>query len=126
MEGVDLRDFRNLLRIVAVVAGGVMGFRNADFGIRAIALLPRQLEGDHPGDIRLKREDLQIEHELRVIGKRGRHAHWPVCIGDQVRIDGFFGALNFALDLANRVDDSDRLSPGPGRPRVASAWRFLL
>ena len=56
MVGVDLGDFLDFYRIIAVVAGGMMGLRHADFRIGAITQLAGELEGDDPGDIRLQRQ----------------------------------------------------------------------
>jgi len=58
VERVDLGDHRDLFRVVAVMADGMVRVRHADFRIRAIAQLARQLERDHPCDVRLERQDL--------------------------------------------------------------------
>ena len=87
------------------MAGGMVRIRNADLRIRTIALLARELEGDHARDIRLKRQNLQVEHELGVIGERGGDAHRPIGIGHRVcQLTDFLGALDFALDLPNAVE----------------------
>src|SRR5437899_8415334 len=54
MERIDLRYLRYLFRIVAVMTGWMVRIRDADFRIRTIALLARELECDDARDIRLK------------------------------------------------------------------------
>ena len=81
MESVDLRDLLDLFRITTVVAGGVVGLWDADFRIGAVAEFTRELEGDDPRDIGLKRHHLQVEHEPRVIGELSRDAHRTVDVG---------------------------------------------
>ena len=52
-----------------MVAEWMMRVRDADLRIGAIVLLARELECHDARDVGLKRQDLQIEHEFRVIGK---------------------------------------------------------
>ena len=104
VERVDLGNLRELFRIVAVMTGGMVRVRDADFRIRAVAELARQLERDDPCDVRLERQDLQVEHELRVIGERRRDAHRPIQIGHGIVRRPRFGALDLALDLADAVE----------------------
>jgi hypothetical protein len=68
---VDLGDLHQLLRIAAVVARRVMRVWHSDLGIRAVVLLARELERDHAGDVCLERQNLQVVHDLRVVGKCG-------------------------------------------------------
>ena len=51
-----------------------MRIGHADLRVGPVAGLARELERDHAGDVALQREHLQIEHQPRVIGVRGRHA----------------------------------------------------
>ena len=104
VERIDLGNLRELLRIVAVMTGGMVRVWDADFRVRAVAELARQLEGDDPGDVGLKRQDLQVEHELRVVGERWRDTHRPVQIGHLIVRRPRFGTLDLALDLANAVE----------------------
>ena len=62
MERIDLCHPRNLVRIIAVVGKWMVWIRNTDFRIGAVTGLPRQLECDDTSDIRLEREQLEIEH----------------------------------------------------------------
>src|SRR6266567_5990428 len=104
MESVDLRDLRQLYGIVAVMTGGMVRIRNADLRIGTIALLARELKGDNASDIRLKRQNLQVEQKLCVIGERDRDANRPIDIGHVIFSYGLFGALDFALDLPDAVE----------------------
>jgi len=81
----------------------VVRLRNADLGIGSRAGFASQLKGDHPGDIALQRQHLQIEHQPRVVRVRGRYANRAI----QIRHAGIgrlgLGLLNAALHLANRI-----------------------
>src|SRR5437868_13318997 len=103
MERIDLRYLRYLFRIVAVVAGWMVRIRDADLRIRTIALLARELECDDARDIRLKSQNLQIEHELCVVGEHRRDRYRPIEVGCLVIRYRFFGALDLTLDLTNTV-----------------------
>ena len=78
--------------------------RHADFRIGAIAQLARELERDDPRDVRLERQNLQIEHELRVIGECGGDADRPIEVGHRVVHRPGLGTLDLPLDLANAVE----------------------
>ncbi len=104
MELVDLRELQDLLWIVAVVADRVVRVCDADLRIRAVALLTRELEGSDPRDVRLEGENLQVEHQLRVIGELRRHAHRPIEVRRLVLGDGLFGPFDLTLDLAHALD----------------------
>ena len=51
-----------------------MGIGHADLRIRPVARLAGELERDHAGDVGLVGQDLQVEHEPRVIRVRRGHA----------------------------------------------------
>ena len=119
MERIDLRDLRHLFRIVAVMTGGMVRVRDADLRIRAIALLARELERDDARDIRLKGQNLQVEHELRVIGERGGNTHRPIEIGHLVVRRRLLGTLDLPLDLDAHCRDTDPRARDRERPRAA-------
>ena len=87
-----------------MVTGGMVWVGHADFRIGAIAELARELEGDDPRDIRLKRQSLQVEHQLGVVAERLRHPHRAVQIGQKIVRGRGFGTLNLALDLPDAVE----------------------
>ena len=64
----------DLVGVVAVVRQRMVRIGHADLRIRAIARLAGELERDHPRDVALQRENLQVEHQPGVVGVRGRHA----------------------------------------------------
>src|SRR6478752_7472972 len=101
---VNLRDLRDLYRIVAVMTDRMVRVRDADIRIRTIALLPRELECDHACDIRLKGQDLQVEHELRMVAERRGNTYRPIQIGRLVVRYRFLASLDLALHLAYAVD----------------------
>src|SRR2546422_3028704 len=104
VERIDLGNFRELLWIVAMMTRGMVRVRDADFRIRTVIELARQLEGDDPCDVGLKRQDLQIEQQLRVIGERHRYTNRSLQIGYGIFRRPRLGALDLALDLANAVE----------------------
>src|SRR6266404_2374403 len=104
MERIDLRYLRHLFWIVAVMTGWMVRIRDADLGIRTVALLARKLECDDARDIRLKGQNLQIEHELRVVGERRRDPYRPIEVGHLVVRYRLLGALDLTLDLTNTVE----------------------
>ena len=64
---VDLRNLLALLRLVLVVRDGVVRVRDADGGIRPVAQLAADQEGDHACDVGLPGEELQVEHQIDVL-----------------------------------------------------------
>src|SRR5688572_3368951 len=104
MECIDLRDRQELLGIVAVMTGGMVRIRDADLDVAPIALLARELERDDARDVGLERQNLQIEHQLRMVGERRGNPHWPVEIRRQVARDRLFSALDLTLDRASAVE----------------------
>src|SRR6202163_792158 len=86
------------------MTGGMVRVGNADLRVGTIALLARELECDDARDIRLKGENLQVEHQLGVIGERRRDPYRPIQVGRPIFRYGFFGTLDFTLDLTNAVE----------------------
>ena len=93
------------------------------FRIGPRAQLRRQHERDDARQIGLQREHLQIEHDSRVrfeaVGRAGRLLH-----DRQLARALFLGALNTALDVANRFDVLRQLLP-VARSEVALQPRQL-
>ena len=83
---------------------GMMRIGDADLRIGAVAGLAGELEGHHAGHVRLHRQHLQVEHQPRVVGIRGRHAGRPVEIRQLIVRRRRFRLLNAALDLAHGVE----------------------
>src|SRR5262245_30012443 len=103
MVGTDLGYLGHLYRIVAVVTDWMMRVRDANLRIGTIALLARELERDNPGDIGLKGKNLEVEHELRVVGERRGNTDRPIEIGRLVVRHRFLGPLDLTLDVTNAV-----------------------
>src|SRR6185369_14564815 len=103
MVFVDLCDLRYLHRIVAVMADGMVRVRDADVGIGAIALLARELERDDARDVRLKGQNLQVKHELGVVGERRGNAYRPLEIGSLVVRHRSLAPLDLTFDLTYGV-----------------------
>ena len=85
------------------MTGWMVRICDADLRIRAIAFLARELEGDDARDIRLEGQNLQVEHELGVVGEGRGDPYRPIHIGRRVIGDRLLGTLDLALDLANAV-----------------------
>ena len=62
VKAIDLRHFRDLLGIIAVMREWMMRIGNTDFGVRAVAGLSSELKGDHSSDVALHGQQLQVEH----------------------------------------------------------------
>src|SRR5258707_11365185 len=103
MVRIDLCYLRYLYWIVAVMTGWMVRVRDADLRIRTIALLARKLECDDARDIRLKGQNLQVEHELRVVGERRGNTDRPIEIGRFVIRHRFLGTLDLTLHLTHAV-----------------------
>ena len=82
----------------------VMRIRDADLGVGAVARLPRQLERHHTGDVALHRQDLQVEHQLRVFGIGGWNANRAIEVGQRLLGRAGLRLLNPALDFADRLE----------------------
>src|SRR6266481_3359423 len=104
MVRIDLRYLRYLYWIVAVMTGWMVRVGDADLRIRTIALLARELECDDARDIRLKGQNLQVEHELRVVGERRGNTYRPLEIGRLVVRHRLLAALDLTLDLTYAVE----------------------
>src|SRR5258705_3604993 len=104
MVRIDLCYLRYLYWIVAVMTGRMVRVRDADLRIRTIALLARELERNDARDIRLKGQNLQVEHELRVVGERRGNAHRPIEIGRFVVRHRLLAPLDLALHLAYAIE----------------------
>src|SRR6266852_1400535 len=104
MERIDFRYLGYLFRIVAVMTGWMVRVRDADLRIRTITLLARELECDDARDIRLKGQNLQVEHELRVVGERRGDPYRPIEVGYLVILYRLLGTLDLTLDLTNTVE----------------------
>src|SRR4029453_14737896 len=98
------RPLRQFLRIVAVMTDWMVRVRDADFRIGTIVLLARELECDDARDIRLKSQNLQVEHELRVIGELRGDSYRPIDVG-RLGIQGrALGTLDLTLHLTNTIE----------------------
>src|SRR5688572_6205036 len=98
MERINLRYLRHLLRIAPVMTGWMVWIRDADLRIRTVALLTRELECDDARNIRLKRQNLQVEHELRMVSERLGNPYRPIQVGRPVFHYRLLGALDLTLD----------------------------
>src|SRR5262245_37613258 len=85
------------------MAGRMVRVRDADLRIRTVVLLARELEFDDARDVRLKGENLQVEHELRVIGELRGDSYRPVDVGHLRILRSAFGTLDLSLHLANTI-----------------------
>ena len=86
------------------MTGWMVRVRDSDLRIRTIALFPRQLERDDARDIRLKRQNLQVEHELRVVGELRGNADRPIEVAELGIHCRALGTLDLTLDLTNTVE----------------------
>src|SRR6476620_9046940 len=86
------------------MADRMMRVRNADVRIRAIALLPGELERDDTRDICLKGQNLEVEHELGMVAERRGNAYRPFKIGRLVLRHRLLAPLDLTLHLPYAVE----------------------
>ena len=101
---VDLRHPRDQLGHVAVMRQRMVRLGHANLRIGPGALLLADHERDHARQVRLEREQLQVEHQLQVILEDRRHARRLVHVR-QIEIPLRLGALDSPLDVANRLGE---------------------
>src|SRR5438132_7678439 len=75
-----------------------------DLRIGAIVLLARELECHDARDIGLKRQNLQIEHEFRVIGKFRGDSDGPVGVGSLWILSRALSALDLRFHITNAFE----------------------
>ena len=100
--GVDLGLLLDQARVVAVVRSGMMLIRHADVRIRPVADLARENHAEDARRVGLEREQLQVEHELRVVVERRGDAERPL---RQLHVAVRFGfrRADALLDLAHGI-----------------------
>ena len=81
----------------------MMLIRHADVRIRPVADLARENHAEDARRVRLEREQLQVEHELRVLVERSGNAERPIRQRDVACAFRFRGA-DALLDLAHGVE----------------------
>src|SRR5438094_387137 len=100
---IDLHDFRDVRRVVAVVRDGVVLLADANLRIRPLAQLAIAHEREDARQIAAIRERQQVVHQRQMLVERVRHAGRQ---GD--RRDGGavarFGPLDATLDLAHILE----------------------
>ena len=79
---------------------GMVRIGYADLRVGAIAGFPGELKSGYTGHVALKRENLQVEHQSRVVGVGGRNAQGAVEVGELVPRGVGLGRLNAAFHFA--------------------------
>ena len=97
---IDLRDFLDHGRIVAVMRQRVMPIGKTDFAVSAVAAFAHRQERGHARKIRLEGDGHHVGHQLEVLAEFRGDAE-GLSIGDRFGRHAF-RALNAALQLANR------------------------
>jgi hypothetical protein len=69
VEDVDLRDLLDPLRVVAVVGQRVMGVAHPDLRVGLEAALAADHHRADAGEVGLEGDDLQVVHQLDVVGE---------------------------------------------------------
>src|SRR5215831_14401281 len=80
----------------------MVGVRNADLRICTIVLLARELECNDARDVGLKSQNLQVEHQLRVVGKFRGDTDRPI----EIRRFGIRSRSLRTLDLTFHVTNA--------------------
>ncbi len=103
MMRVDLGELFDLLPVSLMMRDSVMRIGNADRTIRPVAAFPADHDRDHAREVRLERDHLKIEHQLRMILERARNTHGPLHHRQFQRGALLLRQLDAPLDVANRV-----------------------
>ena len=99
---VDLRHVRHQLRQVVVVRQRMVRLRHPDLRVGARALLLADHERDHPRQVGLEGEELQVEHQLQVVLEDRRRAlRLPQL--RQLQVVLLLRPLDPPLDVAHRL-----------------------
>ena len=114
VEGVDLRDLGNLVRIIPVVRQRVVGLRHASLRVGPRAGFARELEGDDTRNVGLQGQNLQIEHQLCMVGVLHRDSDGPIKIRQFPFRSGLLRILDAPLNLADRIEVFADLGPISG------------
>src|SRR5262249_31826455 len=100
VKTVDLGDLLNPVRIATMMRERMMRIRNTDLRIYPHAAFSPQHQSRDASQVRLKGHDLQIEHQLRIIGESNRYTRWFLQRWRR-RLIVFLRELNPLFDLAN-------------------------
>ena len=104
MELINFCHLRNFFRIVSVMGERMMWICHANLRISSITGFTSQLESCHASDIALKRQQLQIKHQLCVIGVCCRDSQGAIQIRERVFPGIGFGLLDASFDFADTVE----------------------
>jgi hypothetical protein len=99
---VDLRHVRDELGDVVVMRERVVRFGNANLRIRPRALLLANHERDDAREIRLERQNLQVEHQREVVFEDRRRPLRRLQ-GRELDVPLLLGLRDAPLDVANRL-----------------------
>ena len=69
LEGVDAGEVKNRLLVASVMRGRVEGLVDAALGIDPRRRVPSRLEREYARDVRREGQNLDVEHELHVLGE---------------------------------------------------------
>ena len=117
--GVDPDQLLDLLLVAAVVRQGVVGVRDVDLRVGAVARLVGHHEGDDPGQVGLVGQHLQVVHQLRVLAERSGNASRLLHRHRQVGQPLLLGHPDAALDVADRFRVLVELAAVAGTERFA-------
>jgi len=103
LQGFNANHLGYFLRITGVMCERVVCVRNSDFRVRAVRLLAAHHEGNHPGEIRLEGQNLQVKHQPGVFLEGRRDAGGP---RQRRQSPGtfLFADLDAPLDITNGIE----------------------
>ena len=104
VELVDLDQLLDTLGITLMMGDRVVSVGNPDLAIRAVAAVAAEHERRHARHVCLPRDDLHVDHELRVLLVVVRNRARPL---DARQLHGevlLFGELDPPLDVADRLE----------------------
>ena len=121
---IDLCDLRDLLGLLLMVRYRVMRVGHANLRVGHAAVLVSHHERDDPREVALKRQHLQIEHQIQMIFPARRDARGMID-ERQLLIALRLGNLDALFDVANGVEVFGELRPIALRKNPLKARHFL-
>ena len=103
VKAIDLRQSRDLVGVVAMVAQRVVRIANANFGVAAVRRLTGELKGHHPGHVALHGQHLQVEHQLGVFFVRCGNTQRPFKVALFALVHVRLGLVDPPFHFAHRL-----------------------
>ena len=112
-------EFLELLGVVLMVRQRVVRVGHPELGERAVAQLLADHEGDDPRHVRFERQNLQVDHDLRVVLETFWNAAGRTLEQRQLAVALRLRLLDTHLDVTDRLEILVQPGPVPG-PQITT------